>query len=175
MKATNPNGTLKEIDNCYIKIPTYGTIKMRVLPDISDSKSANYSDENVIGRSFPIKTFSHSENRSISWTAYFLILQNGDAIKNLMDLRALQSITYPRDRDFDPYAPPHVCAIKCGSILGDEELCVVLKQYSVKFPTDVAWDEDFMVPYKFTVDLTWEVVYSSDNLPGFEKIIRSGM
>lgn len=175
MKATKPDGTLREIEDCYIKIPKYGKITMRILPDISDSKSASYSDEAIIGRSFPMKTYSHSENRSINWTAYFMILKEGDAERNLMDLRALQSLTYPRDRDFEPYAPPPVCAIKCGSILGKEELCVVLKQYSVKFPTDVAWDENFLVPYKFSVDLTWEVVYSSENLPGQEKIILRGM
>lgn len=173
MKATNPDGTLKNIENCYIKIPNYGTIPMRILPDISDSKSAQYSDEPIIGRSMPMKTYSHSENRTINWTAYFMILKNQDAEKNLMDLRALQSVTYPRD-DFEPYAPPPICAIKCGSILGDQELCVVLKTYSVKFPTDVAWDENLLVPYKFSVDLTWDVVYSSDDLPGNDRILRGG-
>lgn len=173
MKATNPDGTLKEIQDCYIKIPGYGQITMRILPDISDGKSANYGDEPVIGRSAPIKTYSHSENRSINWTTYFMILKSGDAERNLQDLRALQSVTYPRD-DYEPYAPPPICSIKCGSILGDRELCVVLKQYSVKFPTDVAWDENLLVPYKFSVDLTWDVVYSSDDLPGHERILRGG-
>lgn len=174
MKATNPDGTLKEIQDCYINIPGYGKINMRILPDISDSKSANYSDEPIIGRSMPMKTYSHSETRAINWTAYFMILKNGDAERNLQDLRALQSVTYPRDEGFEPYAPPPICSIKCGSILGNKELCVVLKQYSVKFPTDVAWDENLLVPYKFSVDLTWDVVYSSDDLPGHDRILRGG-
>jgi hypothetical protein len=53
----------------------------------------------------------------------------------------------------------------------DGFLCVVLKQYSVSFPTDVIWDEQTYLPYKFDVDLTWEVVYSNDTLPGQDQIL----
>jgi len=175
MKSTLPNGSLKAITDCYISIPRYKKIYMYILPDISDSKSAQYSDEAIIGRSSPFKTYSHSENRTISWTAYFMTThdnpnRDGSAIMNLRNLRAIQSVTYPRDKPA-PYAPPPVCSIKCGSILGNEELCVVLRSYTVKFPTDVSWDEETLLPYKFSVDMSWDVVYQSDQLPGWANII----
>jgi hypothetical protein len=49
-----------------------------------------------------------------------------------------------------------------------------LKSYSVKFPTDVVWDQDFYVPYKFDVDTSWDVVYRSSELPGQERIAQLG-
>jgi hypothetical protein len=59
-------------------------------------------------------------------------------------------------------------------LLGAEPLCVVLRNYTVKFPTDVAWDENFYCPYKFDVETTWEAVYKSSDLPGQERIFTSG-
>jgi hypothetical protein len=62
-------------------------------------------------------------------------------------------------------------------MLADEELCVILKNYSVKFPTDVVWysaTEYDYIPIKFDVDLQFEVVYSNSSLPGASKIISSG-
>jgi hypothetical protein len=174
MRATNSNGSLRPIPDCYIKIPGFGgqahTIEMRVLPDISDSKSASYSDEPVIGRSTPLKTYSHSENRSINWTAYFIVCEKDDINRNYKDLRAIQSVVYPRDWVATPFAPPPICSLKCGDILGPKEICAILKSYSVKYPTDVPWDEKTYIPYKFSVDMTWDVVYESSNLPGQEKI-----
>jgi hypothetical protein len=150
--------------------PDDDKIYARILPDISDSKSAQYNDEAIIGRSSPFKTYSHSENRTISWTSYFIVTEYRDIRRNLVDLRAIQSVTYPRDY-FQPYAPPPVCSIKCGRILGDTALCVVLRSYTVKYPTDVSWDEETYLPYKFSVDMSWDVVYQSDNLPGYERIL----
>jgi hypothetical protein len=190
MKATGTKGELLPIPDCYIYIPglkqariAFGVtndiggtnqiddkIYARILPDISDSKSAQYSDEAIIGRSSPFKTYSHSENRTISWTAYFMTTKETDIKRNLIDLRAIQSVTYPRD-NFEPYAPPPVCSIKCGTILGDEALCVVLRSYTVKHPTDVSWDQSTLLPYKFSVDMSWDVVYQSESLPGYEKIL----
>ena len=89
----------------------------------------------------------------------------------------LESAVYPRDAEsgsLAPFIPPPVCRIKCGSLLGDRELCVILRSYSVKFPTDVPWDRDTYLPYKFDVDLSWEVVYKSSELPGQGRIIREG-
>lgn len=148
---------------------------MYTLPDISDSKSANYNDEPVIGRSFPLKTYSHSDNRSISLQIHLFITKPDDAVTNLEYLRALESCVYPRDFvQSVPYQPPPVCQIFCGQLLGKDPLCVVLKQYSVKFPTDVAWDETYYTPWKFDVDTTWDVVYSSNALPGQERILAWG-
>ena len=116
MKATTEKGELALIPNCYIKIQGK-LIPMNILPDISDGKSAVYNDEAVIGRSFPVKTYSHSDNRSINWTAYFISTNESDIQNNLEYLRTIESAVYPRDEAFQPYAPPPVCALKCGNLL----------------------------------------------------------
>ncbi len=173
-KATDPQGDLIFIRDCFIRIENR-TIRFKILPDISDQKSASYSDESIIGRSFPVKTYSHSENRSISMELHFIALKRADINANLRDLRLIQSACYPREGlNGSPYRPPPVCQLKCGRMLGNAGVCAILKNYSVKFPTDVPLDELTLLPYKFDVSTTWEVVYASSNLPGQEMIASTG-
>jgi hypothetical protein len=192
-KATLLDGSLKTISDCYIVIPLGNnniTITLDNLPDISDTKSASYSDETVIGRASPLKTYSQSDNRSISMQLHFIISKPSHVYENLQKLRAIQSAVYPRDgANGAPFVPPPVCKIKCGKLLSDSgELCVILKTYSVKFPTEVAWMADLddmngtvtvppsasYTPIKFDVDTTWDVVYASSDLPGQERIFNLG-
>ena len=190
-QATGGTGTLNYLNNCFIKIPSGGMsscsdfngyIYLKVLPDISDSKSAAYTPETITGRAFPFKTFSHGEERSISMTLHLVVCEQSDIKTNLCYLRALESLVYPgQGTSSTPYVPPPIAQIQCGKLLADAPLCAVLKSYSVKFPTEVAWDAGFndggdatYLPYKFDVDLTWEIVYDSSNLPGQERIIQTG-
>ena len=151
---------------------------MRILPEISDSKSASYNDEPLIGRSFPLKTFCHGENRVISMQLHYVVTSRLDILKNLQELRWLESAVYTRDSSGGlPFVPPPVCTIKCGEILAKEDLCVVLKSYDVKFPTNVSWDKDTfntLCPYQFDVNTQWEVVYMSRQLPGQQRIVNTG-
>ena len=176
--ATTVGGALVAIPNCYIKIPSGSgsefELKFNILPDISDSKSATYSDEPVMGRSSPVKTYSHSDNRQITMQIHMMVTSPGDVDYNLRALRAVQSAVYPRHGMNSPFVPPPVCRIKCGRLLAEDDLCVVLRNYSVKFPTEVAWDEDSFVPFKFDIETSWEVVYKSSNLPGAERIFQLG-
>lgn len=177
MKATNTNGDLVNIKNCWVYIPSYGTLKFHALPDLSDSKSAAYTDEPIMGRSFPLKTYSHSENRAINLQIHLYVRKKSDVFANLSALRAIQSAVYPRDENSGgsaPFIPPPVCRLYCGLLLSDEPLCVVLKSYSTKFPTDVVWDEDTYTPWKFDIDTSWEVVYKSSDLPGQDRILKTG-
>lgn len=174
-KSTNMIGELQEIEDCYINIPGAGIIRHRILPDISDSKSASYNDEPIIGRSFPIKTFSHGDNRVISWQIHLVVDTDASIQRNLRYMRYLESAVYTRSSNMgSPFVPPPVCSLRCGDLLAQQkEVCAVLKSYNVKFPTDVAWDWDrerTLCPYKFDIDTTWEVVYASSNLPGQERI-----
>lgn len=177
MKATE-SGKLKRINNCWVDIPrTIGPIYMHALPDISDSKGAVYNDETAIGRSTPIKTFSHGEARQISMTMHFYASDEFEAYDNFTYLAAIASAIYPQKGN--PYAPPPVCKIKCGRLLApgvasNGELCVILKNYSIKFPTDVAWIGEELLPSKIDIDTSWEVVYASDDLPGKERILDEG-
>lgn len=180
--ATTIGGALVAIPNCYIKIPrppgpwieSEFTLQFKILPEISDSKSASYSDEPVMGRSSPVKTYSHSDNRQITMLIHMMVTSPEDLSYNLEALRAVQSAVYPRHGMNSPFVPPPVCRIKCGRLLAETDLCVVLKNYNVKFPTEVAWDEDSFVPFKFDIDTSWEVVYKSSDLPGSERIFQVG-
>ena len=89
-----------------------------------------------------------------------------DIEDNLKYLWLLESLVYPGDPNGSaPYTPPPVSKFMCGRLLGDNGVCVVLKNYSVRFPTDVAWDADTYLPYRFSVSCQWEVVYSCKDLP----------
>ncbi len=172
-KATIKSAKLNPINNCFINIPGFGQIIFDNLPEITDSKSVSYNDEPLIGRSQPLKTYSHSDNRVISMTLHFIATGQTDILSNLEKLRAIESASYPKYETTSgaPYEPPVVCIIKCGRLLDDNPLCVVLKNYSIKFPTDVAWDAETLLPYKFDVETTWETVFSSSALPGQENIL----
>ena len=140
MKATARGGKLLNIDDIYIQVKSTKIIAY-ILPDVSDSKGASYADENAIGRSTPFKNYSFSENRVI-----------------------LQSLVYPSKQTM-PYAPPNLAKLKLGNILDKDELCCVLKTYSLKYPTDVPWYNDsgknVSIPYKVDMDLSFEVVYDN--------------
>lgn len=178
MRATDQgSGRLVPIKDCYIKIPNYGTIQLNVLPEISDSKSATYNNDPVIGRSAPLKTFSHSDNRVITMSLHFHTLEDTDSIINLNHIRALQSALYTREASSGaPFIPPPVCAIRCGKLFGEGDLCAVLTNCSVRYGSDVPWDATYetLLPYRVDVDTTWEAVYISSQLPGQERILKEG-
>lgn len=178
-RATIEGGPLIPINDCYIIIPIgKKTFKFTFdnLPDITDQKSASYNDEIVIGRASPLKTYAQSDNRSISMQIHLIVSKPGDVDYNLQALRAIQSATYPREGENGaPFVPPPICRIRCGDLLANgKELCVILKSYSVKFPTEVAWDEKKFTPFKFDIDTQWDVVYKSADLPGQERIYSLG-
>lgn len=174
-KATENGGKLQPLKDCYIDIPDATTIKFYSLPEIGDSKEATYGDEAIIGRASPLRTYSHSGNRTISITIHCIVDEQSAIDRNIRYIRALESALYPRKGEGGaPFSPPPVCSIKCGTILADKPLCAILLSCSVKFPTDVAWDENTLCPYKFDIDTTWNVVYASDNLPGQDIIFQSG-
>ena len=185
------SGTLQKINNCVIVIPDENNIQsheiiMTNLPEISDSKQAIYNNESIIGRSAPLYTYAHSGDRTIGMQLHFFITQEkcpnltcGQcAYCNLNHLRWIESAAYPRHGSNNaPYLPPTICRIKCGDLLGanNAAVCVVLQSYNVKFPTEVAWDAVTGCPYRFDVDTTWLVVYSTDRLPYQSRIYTRGV
>ncbi len=185
MKATNTRGELQELKDCHITVGG-NKVTLKVAPEITDSKSAAYNDEPIIGRSIPLKTFSHGENRSITMNVHFVVTKFSDIKENLDSLRILESAVYPRDirgSATAPYLPPPICKLECGQLFGKGHICAVMKSYSVSFPNSVPWDagaEDNDVgkgtylPYKITVNLQFDVIYRTEKLPGSEKIMEDG-
>lgn len=164
MRANTPGSKLNSLsysEECYIKVDDV-EIEMKILPEISDGKSVNYANENAIGRTSPYSIFANGELRSIGWTCHFIIEKEGDAEENLQDLRRLQSACYPTTQEGHP---PPICHLKCGQILSKDELCAVLKSYSIKYDTNVPWHQETMLPYKFSVDLQFDVVYNLSDIP----------
>lgn len=161
MKATMLGGKLVDINDIYIKVNGEPIIAY-ILPDISDSKSASYADENAIGRTTPFKNYSYSENRVIQWTHHWIIDVPKRVEQIIKEIKLLQSMTYPSKSQL-PYAPPFIAKIKAGKLLGDKELCCVLKNYSLKYATDVPWynSPSVSIPYKVDMDLSFEVVYDN--------------
>jgi hypothetical protein len=189
MKATNSKtNKLVPIKNCFLSAKGR-TVYATVLPELSDKHAASYADEQIMGRSMPVKTYASSSDRTITWKWKFVNTDRETYVKNLEDYNFLKSLTYPIDTPSGPvpYEPPPICNIRCGSIFsgtGDVSLGldVVCTDCSASFPTDVAWtsyyenegeDEDFM-PIEFSVDTTFSVVYRADNLPGQGRIMTYG-
>jgi hypothetical protein len=172
MKATN-GSKLNWIGASIIvnKIP----IDLNILPDFNDSKQASYNDESIPGRSFPFKSFNAGETRTISFTIYFLSTSDEELTKNITYKRLLESATYPRDNESTGLSmPPPICQINCGELFGDNTTDVILRRYATKYPRDVVWNQIKMVPYYFTMDTEWDVVYANSDLPGQERIYRRG-
>ena len=185
MNATLPSGDLNEFifeQKCYIDIAGNGmneTIVMQSLPDISDSKGAGYSDETSIGRSTPFKTYNNSDNRTINWNAHFMVTKKEHVEKFFGYIRAIQAAVYPFDSRSSqgglggaPYAPPPICKLQCGDLLSKLPLNAIMKSYSIKFDTSVPWDEDTFLPYKFDIDMTFDIIYDQSNLPDSTKILN---
>lgn len=173
--ATIPGGRLVDLDQCFLSVPNFGQVTLNILPDISDSKSVSYNDEPAIGRSTPIKTYAFSDNRTLSIVFYFIVLEQEDVLKNLDKIAAIQSCAYPRRGQATPYRPPPVCKFKCGKLTWDgfgNEVCVVLKNYDIKYNKEYPWDVDTYLPYYVEMGTTWDVVYDSDRLPGSENILE---
>lgn len=169
-KATAPDGSLQVLAKCRIITPD-DTIYLKILPEITDSKSANYVNETIAGRSSPVTTYSHSEPRMISSDLHFMVTKCQDITDNLRYLRLIESLVYPGDpANKAPYTPPPICKFYCGRLLGDAGVCVVLKNYSVRYQSDVPWDVETYLPYRFTVTCQWEVVYACANLPTYQTI-----
>jgi hypothetical protein len=193
MKATDKSGRLEKLKLAQISIPVTRSgaanlgavagafsggsklITLNILPEISDSKSAEYSDESIIGRSFPIKVYNHSGNRAIGMKCTFIVQEKADIQKNWENLRALQSAVYPGDSGKIIYLPPPICQIRVGYLFTAQNggwIPVVLKTCSVNYKTDVVWDDQTYLPYFMEVDLQWEVVFANNQLPGQDKIFK---
>lgn len=171
-KATNQYGQLQELVKCRIETP-FGRIIMKVLPEITDTKAANYTNEPIMGRTTPLLNYSYSEPRTLQTDITFIVTTCQDICDNLTYLRLIESLVYPGDpRGSAPFTPPPICKFICGRLIDDNGVCVVLRNYSVRFPTDVPWDVETYLPYKFTVGCQWEVVYACRNLPT-NRVIRS--
>lgn len=172
-RATKNDGSLAPLQytnsgggKCEIQTPC-GCITLKILPDITDSKGAQYASEPAPGRSSPMLTYAYSEPRNLSTELHFMITKFEDIELNLKSVRIIQQLVLPGPQSgIAPFTPPPVVRFVCGSLLdGSQGLCLVLKNYSIRYPTEVAWDVTTFLPYKFSISCSWEVVYPCNKLP----------
>lgn len=187
-KATTQYGAPNQLTMAQIRVPVdrsgtanfglaFETITLKALPEVSDNKSAEYSDEPIIGRSFPVKMYTSSGNRQIGMKAPFFVARQADIADNWKSLRLLQSAVYPEDetQESPAYIPPPICQIRLGFLFtaqNDGWISAILRSCNVSYPTDVVWDYATYLPYRFDLDLQWDIVFSNSSLPGQSKIIR---
>ena len=187
-KASRPGGgALNVIPNCSINIPGAKKIEFLSLPVITDSKGAKYDPSPVIGRSTPILTYGYSETRQISLDLPFIATSHGSESTlgtfeyNQKALWAIATAVYSRKPQSGcPYLPPPVCLLRFGSFLWAENgtlgegICAILDKYSVKNDPAIPSDPWTLIPYKFTVSTNWTIAYSSESLPGMERVVMEG-
>jgi len=181
MKSTFDRGRLVPVQTksseCSLFIPGFGRIVMDNLPDLTDSKQNVWSEDQVMGRSSPIVGYNHSGSRTISLVFHFFAVRRADLIRNISYLNAIRSCAYPRKSTSAniPYLPPVICKFRFGKTLSnDGDVCIILDSYNFSPPTDVIWDEELLMPYKFDVSTSWKIVYSSNDLPFNTRIITLG-
>lgn len=110
-------------------------INFQFMPkSITDQKSAQYQDINIIGRSSPFKSYSSSGPRGITFTLEFMT--NPEAEDNSMGpsvirkyLDRLQALVYPIYENYTVSPPPH-CLIHIGDQL---EMVGVCNNVSVNY------------------------------------------
>lgn len=151
---------------CELQTPC-GCITLKILPDITDTKSATYVSDPAPGRSSPMLTYAYSDPRTISTELHFMITKFDDIEENLKAIRIIQQLVLPGPQSgVAPFTPPPVVRFVCGVLMdGSEGLCLVLKNYSIRYPTEVAWDTVTFIPYRFSISCSWEVVYPCNKLP----------
>jgi hypothetical protein len=151
---------------CEIQTPC-GCITLKILPEITDSKGAQYVNDPAPGRSSPMLTYAYSESRNINTELHFMITTFDDISENIRAIRIIQNLVYPgAGTGIAPFTPPPVIKFVCGQLLdGPDGLCMVLKSYNIRYPTEVAWDVKTFLPYKFSISCNWEVVYPCNKLP----------
>jgi len=137
----------------------------------SISKSPNWEDTGIIGRSSPIKGYRDSSPRRISMTIpLFSSIEQGDGRtpKDVDDAcRFFLSLAYP---DYDGgIKPPHKCAIIAGDqkVLSIDFVVVTSVDISLMAP----WDTPTGMAHRATVNITFE---EADDTPKGWKEVRGG-
>lgn len=143
------------------------------LPELTDAKEAMYSDQTIQGRSSPVKTYSNSSNRTIGMIIHLYVTTKEDIKRNLSIIRGISALVHPEYNN--TYLPPRVAKMKCGKLLSNSPISVVLRSYNITYETNIQWfwDEDLetYMPLHVSIPTQWDVVYDWRKLPGHADVI----
>ncbi len=158
-----------------IGLPVKDVIPFQFMPDsIGDSKSAIYNDVNIIARSMPVKNYSHSAARMISFTLDFFTSpeQGTRAISPLLlktRIDACRALLYP-DYGFFSIKPPPRCIVHIGAQVAFLGVC---KSVNVSYSNQSPWDlQPVVLAHHAKVALTFEEVL---NIPLSNMEVRLGL
>jgi hypothetical protein len=121
--------------------PVKDVIPFQFMPDsITDSKSAVYNEIPIIARSVPVKSYSHSSSRIISFTLeFFAAPEQGLRILDPLLLKtridALKALVYPDYGAFITKPPPR-CLVHIGAQVAFLGTC---KSVNVTYSNQSPW------------------------------------
>jgi len=145
-----------------------GVIQQDVLPfqfmpdTIQDSKAAMYGDIIVLGRSTPIKTYSHSGAETLAFSLkFFANPEQSD--KEMTPKRINERVQFCKSLVYPVYTgfivkPPPICVVKVGDYINFYGVC---KAVSTSVTQDYPWDVDRSAginPHGVQINLTFEDV-----------------
>lgn len=139
--------------------PVKDIIPFQFMPDtITDAKTANYNETMIIARSVPVKSYSHSSSRLISFTLDFFAAPEAGLgvihpfiIKTRID--ALRALVYP-DYGLFVSKPPPRCLIHIGAQMAFLGVC---KSVSVSYSNQSPWNvAPIVLAHHAKVALTFE-------------------
>lgn len=179
ISSTDGKGSLLpiSIDHAFLRMPGPGgslkTYAFYSLPEVSDSKNANYSDIQILGRSSPVKTYSGSDYRSLSVTFNLHGTSEERLLENLEFVRGIASLTHPQYEN--TYLPPPVAKLKIGEMVRGPSgggVDVICMNYSYDMSPEVVWvDKEKLIPLHIALRADFHVVYAFFNLPGSQDVI----
>lgn len=112
-----------------------GSVYFQMMPEVTESKSVNWNQIEIIGRSHPILGYSSSAPRTVAFTLTFFAHPSTEDGTTLTDvsrnLRFLLSLAYP-DYGGGGVKPPHRCVIKLGA---QSKMVGVISDVAVTYKT----------------------------------------
>lgn len=147
------------------------------LPEVSDSKEAQYSDIPILGRSSPIPTFSHSGYRKFQIAFHLHSITDELKQYHVNFIRAVASLVHPEYNN--SYRPPRLAWFKCGSLIGIPTATggrgyvrILAESYSYTMDPEYVWlDQLDLVPQYIALNINVRVVYSYARLPGADSVL----
>jgi hypothetical protein len=144
----------------YVKGVDSTTFRFQMMPNsIQESKSSNWSQTAIVGRSSPIYFYSGGSSRQYTLNLEFIVTpQSGDRKPTLTDIneysRQLRALCYPQEGgggNFALLAPP-VVILSLGWF---ETRCVV---QAVNLDFNMPWDAEDNTPHYLKAVITLEEV-----------------
>lgn len=169
--ATTGTGLLNFIPGISFYIPGYENFQFYALPNVEESKEAQYSDIPIQGRSNPVTTFSHSNYRRFNITFHLHSLSERMMQQNVRMIRGVASLVHPEYNN--TYQPPRLCYFKCGALIGGAKGSVrcLVDSYSFPMDPDVPWLGADLIPLYVALQISARVAYSFTALPGADDVL----